>query len=496
MTIHTSNFRLVAWLGALAAGGLLALASPAVAGAALTQVSSDPFTNTTSQHATEVEPDTFANGSTVVTAFQVGRFFDGGGSDIGYARSGDGGATWSTSSFLPGLTFNAGAFADPNSAFERVSDASVAYDAKHTTWLISSIPIEQNTLVVPTVFVSRSTDDGVSFGDPVQVPPPAAGKVNLDKNWTACDNHPDSQFYGHCYTEFDNFGQNDLEYMSTSDDGGLTWSDPVSPAGHPLGLGGQPVVQPDGTVIVPFESLRGNIAAFKSTNGGKSWSREQTISRISFHPNAGGLRTSPLPTAEVDGAGNVYVAWEDCRFEPGCSANDIVFSTSSDGTNWHAVQRVPIDSVGSGVDHFIPGIGVDTATSGAGAHVALTYYFYPDTTCSGGCQLEAGYVSSTDGGSTWSAPTTLAGPMTLDEIAATSQGPMVGDYISTSINNAGTAATVVAVGHPKTGSTFDEDMESPGTLPVSGGTAARSATSSGAHKGRGVGASQQAIRKG
>jgi hypothetical protein len=498
MTICTNTFRPAAWIGALAAGVLLALVSPAVAGAALSSVSSDPFTNNTSQHATEVEPDTFANGSTVVAAFQVGRFFNGGASDIGFARSGDGGATWSTSSFLPGLTFNAGDFADPNSAFERVSDASVAYDAKHTTWLISSIPLEQNTLVVPNVLVSQSTDDGVSFGNPVQIPAPSH-KVDLDKNWTVCDNHPDSPNYGNCYTEFDNFGQNDLEYMSTSSDGGSTWSQPVSPAGHVVGLGGQPVVQSDGTVIVPFESLRGTIAAFKSTDGGQSWSREATISRISFHPNAGGLRTSPLPTAEIDGADNVYVAWEDCRFEPGCAANDIVFSTSNDGTNWNAVQRVPIDAVGSGVDHFIPGIGVDTATSGSGAHVALTYYFYPDAACTAAtCQLEAGYISSTNGGSTWSAPTTLAGPMTLDEIASTSQGPMVGDYISTSINSAGSAATVLAVGHPKTGTGsdgFDEDMESPGTLAVTGGTTARSATSSGAQRGRGVGAAQQAIRQ-
>src|SRR5206468_11639094 len=39
----------------------------------LTKLSSDPYTNSTSQHATEVEPDTFAFGSTIVTAFQVGR---------------------------------------------------------------------------------------------------------------------------------------------------------------------------------------------------------------------------------------------------------------------------------------------------------------------------------------------------------------------------------------------------------------------------------------
>src|SRR5919112_826413 len=102
---RTTSVRSVAWLGMLVAAALLVLVAPARANAALTQVSADPFTNATSQHATEVEPDTFAFGSTVVAAYQVGRFFDGGASDIGYARSLDGGTSWDTSSFLPGLTF-------------------------------------------------------------------------------------------------------------------------------------------------------------------------------------------------------------------------------------------------------------------------------------------------------------------------------------------------------------------------------------------------------
>src|SRR5713226_4868269 len=69
----------------------------------LTQLSSDPFTNNTSQHATEVEPDTLASGSTFVSAFQVGRFFNGGASDIGFATSTNGGKNFKNG-FLPGTT--------------------------------------------------------------------------------------------------------------------------------------------------------------------------------------------------------------------------------------------------------------------------------------------------------------------------------------------------------------------------------------------------------
>ncbi|TMK77565.1 MAG: exo-alpha-sialidase [Actinobacteria bacterium] len=199
MTIDTPFVRRVAKVGVVAAAALLVTAGVAGANVPLTQVSADPFTNATSQHATEVEPDTFADHGTVVATFQVGRFFNGGATDIGFARSGDGGATWDPPGFLPGLTFSSGA----DSPYERVSDPSVAYDAAHATWLISSLPLLPN-IASPTVLVSRSTDDGRTWGDPVSIPPPVSHSVDLDKNWTVCDN-VSAAFRGHCYTELDNF---------------------------------------------------------------------------------------------------------------------------------------------------------------------------------------------------------------------------------------------------------------------------------------------------
>jgi hypothetical protein len=498
MRSHVKYFNSAAMIGALAAAAVFATAGPAAANVPVTQISSDPFTNSTSQHATEVEPDTFAAGSTVVSAFQVGRFFDGGGSDIGFARSTDGGVTW-THGFLSGLTETSGSPGSTGAGFERVSDASVAFDARHNTWLISSIPLEFGSLVVPKVFVNRSTNDGASWGRPVSIPPPAVStnKLDLDKNWTACDNHASSPFYGHCYTELDNFGEGDLEYMSTSADGGRSWSVPVSTAGNDKGLGGQPVVGPDGTVIVPFESLNGKIEAFRSTNGGASWSKGVEVSTIQFHPNAGGLRTSPLPSAEIDASGKAYVAWEDCRFRAKCSGNDIVLSSSSGGQSWSAPVRVPIDPVTSGADHFIPGLAVDPGTSGSSAPLALAYYFYPDATCTGGCQLDVGFISSPDGGAHWGDATQLAGPMSLSDIAATSQGPMVGDYISTSFTG-GKAVPAFAIGNPHVqGSPFDEGTYAP-AAPLSVATAAQAthaASSSGVQStGQGTGTAHQAIR--
>src|SRR5947209_10618398 len=72
-------------------------------------ISSDPFTqstckaSSTTNHQTEVEPDTFSNGSTIVATFQVGRVFDGGSCDIGFATSTNNGGAW-TPGLLPGTT--------------------------------------------------------------------------------------------------------------------------------------------------------------------------------------------------------------------------------------------------------------------------------------------------------------------------------------------------------------------------------------------------------
>jgi len=196
------------------------------------------------------------------------------------------------------------------------------------------------------------------------------------------------------------------------------------------------------------------------------------VSTIQAHTVAGGLRTSPLPSAEIDAAGTVYVVWQDCRFRSGCAANDIVMSKSTSETTWGPVTRVPIDATSSTVDHFIPGIGVDRSTAGGSARIGLTYYFYPNRSCTAAtCQLAVGFISSTNGGASWSAATQLAGPMTLSWVANTSQGRMVGDYISTSVRNGANAFPVIAVAPTApSGGTFNEAMYVPtGGLPITGG---------------------------
>jgi hypothetical protein len=197
----------------------------------LVQLSSDPYTNTTSQHKTEVEPDTLSSGSTIVSTFQVGRFFNGGASNIGFATSTNGGKSF-ISGFLPSSTV----FATPPGVYPRASDPSVAFDAKDGAWLISWLGIVTPSGPVD-VLVSRSTDGGRTWGAPIVVN--KDGHFN-DKNWTVCDNTSTSPFFGHCYTEFDDNTLGDLIQMSTSPDGGLTWERDSRPPTMLMASGGNP----------------------------------------------------------------------------------------------------------------------------------------------------------------------------------------------------------------------------------------------------------------
>jgi BNR repeat-like domain len=400
------------------------LIGPVGASATVQVISTDPLTSSTGQHQTEVEPDTFAVGATIVSAFQVGRIYNGGAAAVGGARSTDGGANWSHG-LLPGLTQSA----PSPGPYSRATDPSVAYDARHGQWLIATLAMTGTTGV--GVAVNRSSN-GSTWGNAILA---ASKGSNLDKSWIVCDNTPTSPYYGHCYIEYDANGNGDLIYNATSTDGGSTWSTPVATTDSAHGIGGQPLVRADGVVIVPIDNAaETGLLAYRSTDGGQTWGSTTKVASFQHHRVHANLRDGNLVSAEIDGSGTVYVVWEDCRFRTSCSSNDIVVASSSDGLTWAGPFRVPIDATTSTVDHFIPGIGVDVSTSGAGAHVALTYYFYPVSNCSGtACQLQVGQISSSAGLSGWGAPTTLtSGAMATRWLAKTSQGRMVGDYISTS----------------------------------------------------------------
>ena len=294
-----------------------AAAPPAMANVPLTQVSADPFTNSTSQHATEVEPDTFANGATVVGAFQVGRFFNGGATDVGFVRSGDGGAHWDAPGFLPGHDVQLGRGRQPVRARQR-RERRVRRRARDVADLVDPAAAEHvgarrcSSTARPTTARTWSTPvadpaAGLAQRRPRQeldrlrqrrelaVPRPLLhGARQLRRGRPRADEHVDRR-------------RRDVE---RADRDRRPRQGPRRPAGRAARRHrGRPVREPQ------RQDRRVRLRATAAPRGRSAVS----VSAIRFHGVAGGLRTSPLPTAEIAADGTVYVAWEDCRFRAACA---------------------------------------------------------------------------------------------------------------------------------------------------------------------------------
>jgi hypothetical protein len=418
-------------------GATMALATIALANVAIKVVSQDPYTNADSYHKTEVEPDTISFGNTIVSTFQMGRHTDGGASNLGFGTSTDGGGTW-TSGGLPGLTV----FSTPPGPYQRATDPAVGYDRKHHQWIIVELDSLTNSgFSGDAVTVSRSSD-GLTWGSPITVAT-ATGFQSFDSTWISCDGWPTSPYYGSCYVEFDDNGSGNILHLSVSRDGGQTWHASTVPGGQVV-IGGKPVSQPNGHVVVPIDDgFASSAMSYVSTNGGQSYTGPFSISSFQEHGIAGSLRSLNIVSADVDNTGKVYVVWFDCRFRSGCSSNDIVMSTSMDGQSWTPVVRIPIDLTTSTVDHFLPGIAVKPQTGGATAGLALVYWFYKQANCSP-CQLYYGEIQSSNGGTAWGSPTQILGPFTVTWYPSTTSGYMVGDYSSVSYVTGGTESVFAA----------------------------------------------------
>ena len=132
------------------------------------------------------------------------------------------------------------------------------------------------------MIVNRSTDGGLSWGRPVGVAA-ASATQDLDKTWITCDNTRTSPHYGNCYVEWDDTGHMNQLAMAFSSDGGITWTASAVPAGSGV-IAGQPLAQPNGTVIVPIDnSFETALESFVSTDGGVSYIGPFQISTIINH---------------------------------------------------------------------------------------------------------------------------------------------------------------------------------------------------------------------
>ncbi len=136
--------------------------------------------------------------------------------------------------------------------------------------------------------------------------------------------------------------------------------------------------------------------------------------------------------------------------------------------------RIPIESdAGASTntnDHFIPAIALDHTTSGAGAHVGLFYYTVPLAAClyddpfaADHCSLGVGYVSSRNGGSTWSDPTMLVTGMSPAWLPRLSGGPSFGNYLGADVVSSGPLSgnAFVAFAAAKGGNSTHQELDVP-----------------------------------
>ena len=370
------------------------------------RLSHDLHSTPDAQHETQVEPDSFTWGRTTVAAFQTGRRHTGAAANIAWATSTDDGHTWRRGE-LPGVTRAA---PRPGTS-EAASDPVVAYSAVHRVWLISALAIREPTRLT----ISRSAD-GLRWSDPVDATSAGSvgGGVAFDKQWVACDNGTASRFRGRCYLVFNDFVRRGMS-VSSSSDGGLTWSQPTTLPFAPFLLGGFPVIQPDGTLVilvrVGFEER--TLGAVRSRDGGATLEPPVTIAPMRSAPT--GHRAPDIPSADVDASGRVWVAWHGCILRPSCNGNDVLVASSADGATWSPPVRVT-----RGRDAAIPALA-----SGPDGRLGVLYYVR------GRGGIDAELAESRNGGGSWGAPKRLSAvSMPLRWLPTTTSGPMLADYVS------------------------------------------------------------------
>jgi hypothetical protein len=323
--------------------------------------------------------------------------------------------------------------------FDRATDPAVAFGPDGSVYA--------NTLPFDTsdcrngIAVNRSDDGGLTWNQPVLVQDDPSCSVFNDKNWIAVDTYAASPHLGRIYVAWFRSGPIVLRY---SDDRGATWSSLRTVAGS--GNGAIPMVQPNGDLTVVYQT--GSIISRTSHDGGNTFDAAVNINSFqgSEPPD---MRTGALPTAAVDPAtGVLYAGWQDTRFRMR-GLNDIVLSRSTDGgQTWSSLVRVNPDPVTSKLDHFTP----DVAASNGFVHVT-----YRTRNNAGGPSnlVDERYIVSEDGGLTFGGELVLGPPADLD-FAAESNGAFLGDYMGVAASSKFVHAVWCVSSDPGNGDPFHQ----------------------------------------
>jgi len=398
----------------------------------------------------EVEPWLAVNPhdpTNLIGAWQQDRWSDGGAHGLVAGFSFDGGNTWGEAP----LPFSACAPGTPAALqYERASDPWVSVGPDGTAYTVSISFNASNNNNAVAAAVSRN-----------------GGQTWDNVNVLLADNEPTAQFFndkesvtanpfraGEAYAVWDRLeSPNDNPYanlhtaafrgptfFSKTVDGGRTWSSPkiivnFTSSRHQT-IGNQIVVDPrTGTLYdffslftPPFNLSAYKVAFIKSTDDGATWTPPQIIADLRTvtvtDPNTGEpLRTGDIiPEPAIDPAtGQLYVVWQDSRFNGGLF-DEIALSTSTDGGNsWSTSIRV---NTPKGRPAFNPSVRVNSAGT-----VAVTYYDFRNLPAGDTTTLptDIWLTSSTNHGQSFGNELHVAGSFNM-KTAPISRGFFVGDY--------------------------------------------------------------------
>jgi len=363
-------------------------------------------------------------------------FFPGVGTSGVYV-SGDTGGSWTNLGLLPGYTDSgsavaksAGPLATSAAPGTLISDgdAVVVFGPKlingkftfargsrayYANLAAYSSSASQGNQTPELLAVSISDDNGASWHDPV-LAVSASGHVFNDKEDIWADRNPTSPNFGRVYLSWTQFrsvpGTAEPVMFAYSADAGLTWSAPnqLTAAYNNGSRGGRQGslirTGPNGEVYVIIEDgdnqLGSQQVVLVSLDGGLTFSKKISISPVSdiADPIPGAnFRTDSFASAGVDQkTGDVYVAWAT---RVGTSARIVVSKGTNHGQTWSAASPV------SGAEGYAFFQGLDVAPNG---RVDVGYQVLnakdPSTFGTGNATVDSYYVSSVNGGLTWSTP--------------------------------------------------------------------------------------------
>jgi len=220
------------------------------------------------------------------------------------------------------------------------------------------------------IFIRRSLDGGKTWEaehNAVAQQQSTPGIPFEDKPYIVADTNPKSRFAGNLYVGWTRWRLTDSQMVvSRSTDDGKTWSEPVEIDAHP-GLprddngaaeGFDGVVGPDGTLYAVW-SQDDDIMLAVSKDGGKHFLRARAISHTAptmFAVDALD-RCNGFPQIAIDPKSKrLYITWSDYRN----GDIDVFVSSSGDnGKHWSPATRVNNDPVHNGAEQFFQWLAVD-----------------------------------------------------------------------------------------------------------------------------------------